>query len=57
MLIIQQVKGTTPRGREWNTQISLDTNDIRKGETVEKAILRQGVDNVHQLEYERSQLL
>lgn len=57
MLIIQPVEGTTPRGRQWRTQISLDTNDIREGETYEHAVIRQSRDNMLQLQYERSQLL
>lgn len=57
MLIIQPVEGTTPRGRQWRTQISLDTNDIRDGEKYEHAIIRQSRDNMLQLQYERSQLL
>lgn len=57
MLIIQQVKGTTPRGRQWETQISYDKEDIMKGETLKQAIIRQGGDNLKQLEYERPQLL
>lgn len=57
MLIIQPVKGTTPRGRQWVTQISYDTNDIRKGESAESSVIRQSRDNLIQLEYERSQLL
>lgn len=57
MLVLQAVRGTTPRGRQWLTQISYDTNDIRPGETPQHAIFRQGEDNLKQLEYERSQLL
>jgi len=57
MLVLQAVEGTTPRGRQWRTQISYDTNDIKPGETTEHAIVRQGEDNLKQLEYERLQLL
>ena len=57
MLVLQEVRGTTPRGRQWKTQTSYDTNDMRPGETTEHAIFRQGEDNLKQLEYERSQLL
>lgn len=57
MLVLTAVEGTTPRGRQWRTQISYDTNDIKPGETTQHAIFRQGEDNLKQLEYERSQLL
>lgn len=57
MLVLQEVRGTTPRGRQWYTQISYDTSDVRPGETTQHAIFRQGEDNLKQLEYERSQLL
>ena len=35
MLILQEVRGTTPRGRQWLTQTSYDTKDIQPGETAE----------------------
>ena len=57
MLILQEVQGTTPRGRQWLTQISYDISDVKLGETTQHAIFRQGEDNLKQLEYERSQLL
>ena len=57
MLVLTAVEGTTKRGRQWRTQISYNTDDIRPGETTEQAIFRQGEDNLEQLKYERSQLL
>ena len=57
MLVLTAVEGTTKRGRQWRTQISYNTDDIRPGETTEQAIFRQGEDNLEQLQYERSQLL
>lgn len=57
MLVLQAVEGTTPSGRQWLTQISYDTSDVKLGETTQHAIFRQGEDNLKQLEYERSQLL
>ena len=57
MLVLQKVRGTTPRGRQWLTQISFDTSDIKPGEDVSHATFRQSDDNLKQLEYERSQLL
>lgn len=57
MLVLQKVRGTTPRGRQWLTQISFDTSDIKPGEDVSHATFRQSEDNLKQLEYERSQLL
>ena len=57
MLVLQEVRGATPRGRQWITQISYDTNDVKLGENTRQAILRQCEDNLKQLKYERSQLL
>lgn len=49
MLILIPVNGTTKSGRGWITQVSIneDLGDISK----------QMLDNLEQLEYERSQLL
>lgn len=48
MLILMQVKGTTKSGREWLTQIGIDS---------EEEVIKQMHDYHEQLEYERSQLL
>ena len=48
MLILMPVKGTTKRGRQWITQIGIDS---------EEEVIKQMNDYHEQLEYERSQLL
>lgn len=48
MIILMDVKGTTKSGREWLTQISVNSDED---------LIKQMADNKEQLEYERSQLL
>lgn len=48
MLILMQVKGKTKSGRDWVSQIDIDS---------EEEVIKQMNDYHEQLEYERSQLL